>query len=55
MGKLPISEEQQEFRFNRSTVDAIFILRQMIEKSIEFNKPLFVCFVDLTKTFTESD
>jgi len=31
-------------------VDAIFILRQMIEKSIEFNK-LFLCFVDLTKAF----
>lgn len=46
-----ISEEQQGFRRNRSTVDAIFTLRQMIEKSIEFNKPMFTCFLDLTKAF----
>jgi len=31
-----ISEEQQGF--NRSTIDAKFILRQIIEKAIEFNK-----------------
>ena len=46
-----INEEQQGFRQNRSTIDAIFILRQIIEKSIEFNKPAFLCFVDLTQAF----
>lgn len=45
------SEEQQGFRTNRSTIDAIFILRQLVEKSIEFNKPLYLCFVDLTQAF----
>lgn len=45
------AEEQQGFRKNRSTVDAIFILRQIIEKAIEFNTPAFMCFVDLTKAF----
>lgn len=32
-------------------MDAIFILRQLIEKSIEYNKPLFLCFVDLKQAF----
>lgn len=49
--QININEEQQGFRRNRSTVDAIFILRQIIEKSIEYNKPAFLCFVDLTQAF----
>jgi endonuclease/exonuclease/phosphatase family metal-dependent hydrolase len=44
-------EEQQGFRSNRSTTDAIFILRQVREKSLEYNTPAFLCFVDLTKAF----
>ena len=44
-------EEQQGFRKNRSTTDANFIIRQIIEKSIEFNNPAYLCFVDLTKAF----
>lgn len=35
--KVVISEEQQEYKSKRSTVDANFILGQMIE-TIEFNK-----------------
>lgn len=46
-----INEEQQGFRANRSTIDAIFILRQIVEKSIEYAKPVFMCFVDLSKAF----
>lgn len=46
-----ISEEQQDFKQNRSTVDAIFILRQISEKAIEFNKTAFMCFVDLKQAF----
>lgn len=49
--KVPMCEEQQGFRSNRSTLDAIFILQQLIEKSVEFNKPMFVCFVDLKQAF----
>lgn len=45
------AEEQQGFRKNRGTTDAIFMVRQLMEKSIEFNKPLFLCFVDLEKAF----
>ncbi|XP_019765820.1 uncharacterized protein LOC109541399 [Dendroctonus ponderosae] len=33
------SEEQQGFRRNRSTTDAIFIVKQIKEKAIEFNTP----------------
>lgn len=48
---IKMSEEQQGFRPNRSTVDAIFTIRQMIEKSLEYQKPLFLCLVDLKKAF----
>ena len=50
---LLIPEEQQGFRRNRSTIDAIYIVRQIVEKALEFNKPAFLCFVDLTKAFDQ--
>ncbi|KAH1024898.1 hypothetical protein HUJ05_009734 [Dendroctonus ponderosae] len=46
-----ICEEQQGFRHNRSTIDAILTLRQIAEKAIEFNKPAFMCFIDLSQAF----
>ena len=46
-----LCEEQQGFRKNRSAIDAIFTIRQITEKAIEFNKPAFMCFVDLTQAF----
>lgn len=49
--RIEISEEQQGFRINRSTTDATFIIRQIVEKAIEFNRPAFLCFVDLKKAF----
>lgn len=48
---IQIREEQQGFRKNRSTIDAIFIVRQIAEKSREYNKPAYLCFVDMTKAF----
>ena len=45
------NEEQYGFRRNRSTVDALFVVRQVIEKSIEYSKPAFMCFVDLSRAF----
>ena len=48
---ISLRENQQGFRKNRSTTDAIFIVRQIVEKAIEFNKPAYLCFVDLTKAF----
>lgn len=44
-------EAQQGFKPNRSTTDTIFILKKMIEKTIEYQKSLFLCFFDLKKTF----
>lgn len=34
-----------------STSDAIFVVSQIVEKAIEYNRPAFMCFVDLKKTF----
>lgn len=48
---MPFRDEQQGFRQSRSTIDAIFVVRQIVEKSIEFAKPAFLCFVDLSKAF----
>lgn len=46
------SEEQQGFRSGRSCTDAVFVIRQMTEKSIEYNKPAYMClYVDLEKAF----
>ncbi|CAF3323508.1 unnamed protein product [Rotaria sp. Silwood2] len=44
-------ESQSGFRANRSTIDQIFILKMIMEKRKEFNKPLFLCFIDITKAY----
>ena len=46
-----VPETQCGFRTNRSTVDMIFCLRQLQEKCIEQDRPLYIVFVDLTKAF----
>ena len=46
-----VSETQYGFRGNRSTVDMIFCLRQLQEKCIEQNRPLYMVFVDFSKAF----
>ena len=38
------------FRLGRSTLDQIFTLKQIFEKSWEYGKDLFACFVDLEKS-----
>lgn len=48
---IEIAEEQQGFRNNRGTTDAIFMIRQIREKAIEYCRPAFICFIDLTKAF----
>lgn len=45
------SEEQQGFRSGRSCTDAIFVMRQIVEKSIEYKKPAYLCFIDIQKAF----
>ena len=44
-----VPETQCDFRSSRSTVDMIFCLRQLQEKCIEQDRPLYIVFVDFTK------
>ena len=44
-------ETQVGFRANRSTVDQIFTLKMAMEKSREFNRPMFMCFIDMQKAY----
>ena len=46
-----VPETQCGFRGNRSTVDMIFCLRQLQEKCIEQDRPLYMVFVDFSKAF----
>ena len=48
-------ETQSGFRSNRSTIDQIFILKMTMERTREFNKPLFMCFIDITKAYDSVD
>ncbi|CAF0801605.1 unnamed protein product [Didymodactylos carnosus] len=44
-------DQQAGFRPNRSTVDQIFTLKMIMEKSQEHNKSLFMCFIDIQKAY----
>jgi hypothetical protein len=44
-------EIQSGFRSNRSTIDQIFALKMTMERRREFNKPLFMCFIDIAKAY----
>ncbi len=46
-----LPETQCGFRKSRSTTDMVFVLRQLMEKSREQNKDLYVAFIDLSKAF----
>ena len=46
-----LPEAQCGFRPGRSTIDMIFAMRQLQEKCIEQNMPLYSVFIDLTKAF----
>jgi len=48
-------EQQAGFRRNKSTVDQIFTLKLIMEKSQEYNKPLFLCFIDIQKAYDSVD
>ena len=48
---ITLSDEQQGFRTGRSCTDAVFVMRQIMEKSIEYNRPAYLCFIDLEKAF----
>ena len=44
-------EQQAGFRPNRSTMDSVFIVKMIMEKSREFNKPLHMVFIDIQKAY----
>ena len=46
-----LKDGQCGFRPGRSTTDQIFTLKQIFEKSWEYGKDLFACFVDLEKAY----
>ena len=50
-----LPESQCGFRANRSTVDMIFTLRQLQEKSKEQLRPMYIVFVDFSKAFDTVD
>ena len=49
--KSKLEDGQCGFRPGRSTTDQIFALKQIFEKSWEYAKNLFACFVDLEKAY----
>ena len=49
--RVEIDEMQRGFMSGRGTTDAIFIVRQLQEKHLAANKPLYMAFVDLEKAF----
>ena len=50
-----LRDEQAGFRKDRSCVDQIATLRNIIEQSLEWNSPLYVTFVDFEKAFDSVD
>ena len=49
--ELKLRREQADFRPGRGTADQIFILRNIIEQSIEWQSSLYVNFIDFEKAF----
>ena len=46
-----ISEVQYGFKPDRGTRNAIFVLRRLVERMIEKQKYVYVCFIDYSKAF----
>ncbi|CAM4859591.1 unnamed protein product [Rotaria socialis] len=46
-----IMEQQAGFQSNRSTIDHIFALKLLMEKTRDHNKSLFLCFIDIQKAY----
>ena len=52
---MEISDVQAGFRKGRGTRDQIANIRQIIEKATEFQKNIYFCFIDYTKSFDYVD
>ena len=46
-----LPQTQAAYQKGRSTIEQIQCLQQIIEKTLEFNKECFICFVDFRKAF----
>ena len=46
-----IAEEQCGFIEGKGTINAIYMLRAIIERALEVQKDLYLCFIDYTKAF----
>jgi len=46
-----LRKEHAGFRKGRSTIEQIFVLRNIVEQAVEWNSSLYVCFVDYEKAF----
>ena len=50
-----LPETQRGFRSERSTVDMVLSLRQVVEKCREQRRHLYIAFIDLSKAFVSVD
>jgi hypothetical protein len=50
-----IQDEQCGFRRGRGTTDQLFVLQQVLEKSREYSRQVFISFVDLEKAYDRVD
>ena len=46
-----LRQEQAAFRTGRGTTEQIFILRNILEQSAEWQTPLYIGFIDFKKAF----
>ena len=53
IGALPI--EQAAYQPGHSAIKKIQTIQQIIEKSIEFQQPCVICFIDYKKSFDSID
>lgn len=51
MNTLTSADEQQALITGISCTDAVFVTRKVIENSIEYNRPAFLCFIDIQEAF----
>ena len=49
--KIIIGDHQCGFRHNRSTIDHIFCIRQIIERKCEYNEEVHQLFIDFKKSY----
>ena len=50
-----LMDTQCGFRKGHNTVDQIWVTRQVVEKAAEYQTPVYLCFVDLSKAYNLVD